>query len=129
MRFLIFFMALVTMIAAKTSSSSTTRAQTTVWRTGTNSEGSTVTTQAIFTPSFMSVYNSEDAETVPAGSVGLGSLTGEVGKIRSYTRTTITSGSYSFKSSLTASDRGMGMFSSVLIGLLSACGLFVMFVF
>lgn len=129
MRFLFFILALITLIAAKTTS--TTTAQTTVWRTGTNSEGVTVTTQAIFTPSFMSTYGNDDTESVPAGTIGLGSLSGTVGNVRSYTRTTITAnaGGLSFKSILSASDRGMGFHSSVLIGLLSGFGLFLMFVF
>lgn len=128
MRFFFFILALITVIAAKTTS--TTTAQTTVWRTGTNSEGVTVTTQAIFTPSFMSTYGNDDTESVAAGTIGLGSLSGTVSKVRSYTRTTITdSGAFSFKSTLSASDRGMGFQSSVLIGLLSGFGLFLMFAF
>lgn len=127
MRFIFFILALITAIAAK--SSSTTTAQTTVWRTGTNSEGVTVTTQAIFTPSFRSTYGNSDTTSVLAGTVGMGSLSGTVGKVRSYSHTTISSGAFSFKTTLSASDRGMGLQSSILIGLLSAFGLYVMFVF
>lgn len=127
MRFIFFILALITAIAAK--SSSTTTAQTTVWRTGTNSEGVTVTTQAIFTPSFRSTYGNSDTTSVLAGTVGMGSLSGTVGKVRSYSHTTISSGAFSFKTTLSASDRGMGLQSSILIALLSAFGLYVMFVF
>lgn len=127
MRFIFFILALITAIAAK--SSSTTTAQTTVWRTGTNSEGVTVTTQAIFTPSFRSTYGNSDTTSVLEGTVGMGSLSGTVGKVRSYSHTTISSGAFSFKTTLSASDRGMGLQSSILIGLLSAFGLYVMFVF
>ena len=127
MRFIFFILALITSIAAK--SSSTTTEQTTVWRTGTNSEGVTVTTQAIFSPSFGPTYGSSDTTSVAAGTIGMGSLSGEVGKIGSYSHTTITSGAFSFKTTLSASDRGMGLQSSILIGLLSAFGLYVMFVF
>lgn len=66
---------------------------------------------------------------MPPGTIGMGSLSGTVGKVRSYTQTTISSGSFSFKTTLSASDRGMGLQSSILIGLLSAFGLYVMFVF
>lgn len=127
MRFIFFILALITAIAAK--SSSTTTEQTTVWRTGTNSEGVTVTTQAIFSPSFRHTYGNSDTASVPPGTIGMGSLSGTVGKVRSYTQTTISSGSFSFKTTLSASDRGMGLQSSILIGLLSAFGLYVMFVF
>lgn len=127
MRFIFFILALITAIAAK--SSSTTTEQTTVWRTGTNSEGVTVTTQAIFSPSFQTTYGISDTTSVPSGTIGMGSLSGAVGKVRSYTRTTISSGAFSFKTTLSASDRGMGLQSSVLIGLLSAFGLYVMFIF
>ncbi|CAG89679.1 DEHA2F21538p [Debaryomyces hansenii CBS767] len=127
MRFIFFILALITAIAAK--SSSTTTAETTVWRTGTNSEGVTVTTQAIFTPSFRSTYGDSDTTSMLAGTIGMGSLSGTVGKVRSYSHTTISSGAFSFKTTLSASDRGMGIQSSILIGLLSAFGLYVMFVF
>ena len=127
MRFIFFILALITAIAAK--SSSTTTAETTVWRTGTNSEGVTVTTQAIFTPSFRSTYGDSDTTSMLAGTIGMGSLSGTVGQVRSYSHTTISSGAFSFKTTLSASDRGMGIQSSILIGLLSAFGLYVMFVF
>jgi len=127
MRFIFFILALITAIAAK--SSSTTTAETTVWRTGTNSEGVTVTTQAIFTPSSRSTYGDSDTTSMLAGTIGMGSLSGTVGKVRSYSHTTISSGAFSFKTTLSASDRGMGIQSSILIGLLSAFGLYVMFVF
>lgn len=129
MRFIFYILALITAIAAK--SSSTTTAETTVWRTGTNSEGVTVTTQAIFTPSFRSTYGDSDTTSMLAGTIGIGmgSLSGTVGKVRSYSHTTISSGAFSFKTTLSASDRGMGIQSSILIGLLSAFGLYVMFVF
>lgn len=121
-------LALITIITAKTTSKT---AKTTIWRTGTNSDGITVTTQDIFTPTFISIYGTGDAESVPAGTIGIGSINGEVGKIRSYTKMTITSDSdaQSLKSILSASDRGMGFLSSVLISLLSAFGLLIMFVF
>lgn len=88
-----------------------------------------MTTQAIFTPSFRSTYGNSDTTSVLAGTVGMGSLSGTVGKVRSYSHTTISSGAFSFKTTLSASDRGMGLQSSILIGLLSAFGLYVMFVF
>lgn len=127
MRFIFFILALITAIAAKSSSSTT--AQTTVWRTGTNSEGVTTTTQAIFTPSFRSTYGNSDTTSVLAGTVGMGSLSGTVGKVRSYSHSTVSSGAFSFKTTLSASDRGMGLQSSILIGFLSAFGLCVMIVF
>lgn len=122
----IHILALITAIAAK--SSSTTTEQTTVRRTGTNSDGVTVTTQAIFSPSFGPTYGSSDTTSVLGGTIGMGSLSGTVGKIRSYRQTTISSGAFSFKTTLSASDRGMGLQSSLLIGLLSSFGLYVMFV-
>jgi len=95
MRFIFFILALITAIAAK--SSSTTTAETTVWRTGTNSEGVTVTTQAIFTPSSRSTYGDSDTTSMLAGTIGMGSLSGTVGKVRSDSPTTISSGAFSFK--------------------------------
>lgn len=80
MRFLFFLIALITAIAAK----KTTTSQTSVWRTGTNSDGVLVSTEGVFSQKLMSTYGKEDTDTVPVGSIGLGSLNGAVGKVRTY---------------------------------------------
>ncbi|CCG23105.1 Kre1 protein [Candida orthopsilosis Co 90-125] len=93
------FLALTTAKTTSTTSSSSTATTTTktsqsntsVWVTGTDASGITRTTQSVFSQSFKSAYT-EAEETPSSGSVGLGSLSGSVGHIRTYDRTTISSG-------------------------------------
>lgn len=96
---LIFFIFLALTSAETTSSSSssssssstttkTSQTNTSVWVTGTDSNGVTKTTQSIYYQTFKSAYT-EAQETASSGSVGLGSLSGSVGHIRTYDRTTI----------------------------------------
>lgn len=72
------------------SSSSSSQDRTTVWLTGTNALGATVVTQGIYTATFM-----EDpvlVSHVSEGLIGLGSLSGTVGKIREYSTKTMNGG-------------------------------------
>ncbi|KAG5420668.1 hypothetical protein I9W82_002549 [Candida metapsilosis] len=94
---LIFFIFLALTSAETTSSSSSSssttkksQTNTSVWVTGTDSNGVTKTTQSIYYQTFKSAYT-EAQETASSGSVGLGSLSGSVGHIRTYDRTTISS--------------------------------------
>lgn len=97
-----FFLFLAFTTAKTTSSSSTSsstatkttktsQSNTSVWVTGTDASGITRTTQSVFSQSFKSAYT-EAEETPSSGSVGLGSLSGSVGHIRTYDRTTISLG-------------------------------------
>lgn len=72
------------------SSSSSSKSETTVWVTITT-DGATATVKTIWVQSFMSTYT-EATSSAAAGSVGLGSLSGLVGGVRSYSETTITNG-------------------------------------
>ncbi|CAI5755920.1 unnamed protein product [Candida verbasci] len=71
-------------------SSSTTESPTMVWVTGTDASGITRTTQSTYYQSFASMYTS--TESPESASIGMGSISDadEVGRIRSYERTTIT---------------------------------------
>lgn len=64
-----------------TPTSSTSQSPTLIWVT-TTSRGNAATIQVTFTQSFTSFYTT--VETPPAGSVGLGTIRGTVGNIRTY---------------------------------------------
>ena len=66
----------------------TTTLKTMVWATGTNEAGVTTVTQSAYTQEFSSMYD-EVAEP-SSGQIGLGSISGNVGDIRSYEHTTVT---------------------------------------
>jgi len=94
---LFFLLAFSTAKTTSSSSSSSTIATTTtkssqsntsVWVTGTDASGITRTTQSIYYQSFKSAYT-EAEETYSSASIGLGSISGVVGHIRTYDRTTI----------------------------------------
>lgn len=88
MRFNAFLMLLtiwaVVVVAAKTSATTTTL----VWVTVTKA-GVLTTMQTPFKQEFMSTYTTAETSDVKSGQIGLGSLSGHVGDIRTYERTTI----------------------------------------
>jgi len=53
-----------------------------IWVTGTNSEGVTKTTESIYTQKFSSFYST--VAVPPSGSIGLGTISGTVGTVRTY---------------------------------------------
>lgn len=88
--------ALVEERADKTSSSSlldslssvlSSASYTTIWVTITTN-GELATVQTTFVQSFMTTYESVTL-SVAAGSIGLGSLSGDTGNIRTYSQTTV----------------------------------------
>ena len=96
------FCSLVTAADETTSSSSsssssdnvktTTSISTTlVWVTGTDASGNLATTQSPYYQSFISFWT--EVASPSSASIGLGSISGTVGKIRSYSQTTISQGS------------------------------------
>lgn len=98
--FLIFTSHSATTTAAADTNTETTGTETTtaassesptlVWVTGTDSAGITRTTQSTFYQTFRPSYT--ETETYASGSIGMGTISGEVGSIRSYTETTISQG-------------------------------------
>lgn len=64
--------------------------ETTVWVTVTTN-GGLATVKTVFTQLFMTTFTTETA-TPSSGELGLGSLSGSVGGVRSYEQTTITNG-------------------------------------
>lgn len=85
--YILFLFASTILAADKTSSSVS---PTLVWVTGTDANGKLATTQSTYYQSFMSTYTT--AETPSSGSIGLGSISGTVGEIRTYSMTTISQG-------------------------------------
>lgn len=73
--------------AAKTTA--TTTSATYVWIT-TTVGGQLATISVPYSQSFMSTYSTANSDAVESGSVGLGSISGSLGGIRSYSQTTIT---------------------------------------
>lgn len=58
-----------------------------VWVTITTA-GQVVTTQTTYQQLFKSTFTTADTETVKSGAIGLGSISGRVGEVRSYERKT-----------------------------------------
>lgn len=79
-----------TTTATTTTSSSLSKSYTTVWVTITTN-GALATVKTIYSQSFMTTYSSATG-TVSSGLEGLGTISGSVGDIRTYSQTTITNG-------------------------------------
>lgn len=73
-----------------TTSSSLSKSYTTVWVTITTN-GALATVKTIYSQTFMTTYSSATG-TVSSGQEGLGTISGSVGEIRTYSQTTITNG-------------------------------------
>lgn len=59
-----------------------------VWVTGTNSNGVTLTTESTYYQTFASFYSVLASPS--SGSIGLGTISGSVGEIRTYSIATVT---------------------------------------
>ena len=78
---------MLTLIVA--ADKTTTKASsTTVWIT-TTVKGEKTTMQTAYEQSFMKTYSTADDGDVKSGGIGLGSLSGNVGDMRSYEHTTV----------------------------------------
>ncbi|KAK6458957.1 uncharacterized protein RJT20DRAFT_10840 [Scheffersomyces xylosifermentans] len=73
---------------ATTTSTSTSVSKTLVWVTGTDEHGARVTTQSIYTQQFEVLFTVVASPS--SGSIGPGSISGDIGEIRTYQLTTIT---------------------------------------
>lgn len=74
-------------IAVVYAASSSLATPTLVWATGTDSNGVLQTTQSEYTQTFTLFF--DDVVTPESGAIGLGSISGQVGEIRTYDRQTI----------------------------------------
>ncbi|CUM65536.1 uncharacterized protein PRCAT00003182001 [Priceomyces carsonii] len=63
---------------------------TSVWITITT-DGNPVTVKSIYKQTFMKTYSAAETSDVKSGNVGLGTIDGSVGKVRSYDQVTILS--------------------------------------
>lgn len=89
MRFFKYLFGLISLLTLIAAADKTTKASsTTIWIT-TTVGGKKTTMQTVFSQSFMSTYTSADEGDVQSGNIGLGSISGTVGDVRSYTKTTI----------------------------------------
>ncbi|PVH16338.1 uncharacterized protein CXQ87_004212 [Candidozyma duobushaemuli] len=97
--FLIWFLALFSAVFAADSSSSSsssstssssTQSPTMIWVTGTDADGKLATTESPFSQS--QFVENTSTTSVSSGSVGMGSISGEVGKVTTYSQVTITAG-------------------------------------
>lgn len=64
-----------------------TVSSTLVWATGTDANGVLQTTQSVYTQSFSTLYLS--VPSVSVGLIGMGTISGLVGEIRTYQTTTV----------------------------------------
>lgn len=114
MKFLLtLFLAFAVCLAETSSTTSSTKTTTLVWVTGTDSAGLTATTQSAYTQKFSSMYTS--VATYESGSIGLGSLSGEVGDIRTYDQYTVSQANGGAR--LLPSFAGLGAPNSGTLGL------------
>ena len=75
--------------------SKTKKTTTWVWVT-TTIGGQLATISTAYSQKFISTHSSEDAKSVASGEIGLGSLSGSVGGIKTYSQTTITNANIVF---------------------------------
>lgn len=94
------------MVVAATTSATTT---TLVWVTVTQS-GKLATIQTAFKQEFKSTYTSAETSDVKSGEVGLGTLSGNIGEVRSYERTTISANDGILNAGSTSALMGMAVF-------------------
>lgn len=108
------FLALVTIwamvVAAKTSATTTTL----VWITTTVS-GKLATIETAYKQEFKSTYTSAETTDVKSGEVGLGTLSGNVGEVRSYERTTISANEGILNAGSTSVLMGMAVVLGMII--------------
>lgn len=88
MKWLFIVFSLITVIQAATTTLTTS---TLVWATGTNADGVLTTTQSAYVQTFTSFH--DGVASPSSGAIGLGSLTGSVGGIRTYERLTVSAAS------------------------------------
>lgn len=88
--FLILALAMADSSSASIVSTLTVATTTLVWVTGTDSNGVTQTTESAYTQTFTSFYTA--VELPSSGAISLGTISGSVGAIRTYTMTTINEG-------------------------------------
>ncbi|QBM90689.1 Killer toxin-resistance protein 1 [Metschnikowia aff. pulcherrima] len=105
--------------SSSSSSSISTVLPTLVWVTGTDQNGVTQTTQSAYTQAFTSFYVSVVSPS--SGNVGVGSITGTVGAVRTYTQSTVNGAMGNH------AGQPMGIFFTRIIPLFSALmGLFML---
>ncbi|KAM9913262.1 hypothetical protein OXX69_001771 [Metschnikowia pulcherrima] len=93
------FAATTTTSSSSSSASSSSSVEpTTVWVTITTG-GALATVQSIWVQSFMSTY-SDATSSATSGSMGMGSLSGSVGGVRTYTQSTVNGGSALYSNSM-----------------------------
>ncbi|KAM9893456.1 hypothetical protein OXX79_009331 [Metschnikowia pulcherrima] len=108
-----------TSASSSSSSSISTVSPTLVWVTGTDQNGVTQTTQSAYTQTFTSFYVSVVSPS--SGNVGVGSITGTVGAVRTYTQSTVNGAMGNH------AGQPMGIFFTRMIPLFSALmGLFML---
>lgn len=119
----IILLALILHIQAATTSS---KSQTLIWVTDTDSAGVTVTTQSPYFQTFTSMY--DQIASYSSGSIGLGSLEGSVGGIRTYERVTISQAlsSNSLGFNKDPVFRSISNISKGLLGLFALCVIVVL---
>lgn len=125
MKIVILLLLLIIMVQAATT---TSVSKTLVWATGTDADGNLATTQSPYTQTFTSFFS--ELESPSSGNIGLGSLSGKVGQIRSYEHTTISqeNGGISFKSSNSFYLSPVPFFTKMLIGSLMSTLMFTLFI-
>lgn len=83
----------ITAVIGETTTSSTTASSsespTLVWVTGTDASGRLATTQSAYTQQFSQLYSSIASPS--SGSIGLGTIQGTVGVVRTYETMTVAS--------------------------------------
>lgn len=131
--FLLFLATFVSCAAASSSSessslsssSASTTLVTLIWVTITRSDGALATVETPYSQSFATFYS--EVATVPSGSIGIGSISGTVGEIRTYLQTTINAAP---KLGVLHNDSGFSgsraVYFKAFVALIAMMGIFVM---
>lgn len=120
-------------VSVSTSSTSTTSSKsstepTLVWVTGTT-KGIVTVTQSPYTQKFAKMFSATD--DAKSGGIGLGTLSGTVGDIRTYTQVTVSEGgAFSLTPGLTSLHRQSGIsgLTSLLLSMFTVSGLYLILI-
>lgn len=120
---------LVAVVAAAAATTTSTLASssvspTLIWVTGTDEQGVLQTTQSPYHQSF--AIHSLVAADVPSGAIGLGSLSGTVGHIRTYDQATVSVANAGSSHRLSDSGRSFPLATLALVAVVSFAGFYTL---
>lgn len=116
--------AAITTTTSASSLPSSSVSPTLVWVTGTDSNGILKTTQSAYHQSFS--IHSLVAADVPSGAIGLGSLSGDVGQIRTYEQRTVSLANAGSSYRLSDAQQSLPLATLAMVAVVSFAGLYTL---